>query len=61
MILSESQIERWRSFNDEFQADTQQVDYFKQLDDKRYVAQQEMVVFLNSYLTGQIDSIQGNL
>ncbi|SRR6266566_1048326 len=58
MILSESQIERWRSLYDEFQADAQQVDYFKQLDDRRLVARQEMVAFLNSYLTDQINSTQ---
>jgi len=34
MILSESQIEHWRSLYDEFQADTEQIDFFNQLDER---------------------------
>ena len=58
LTLSDSQIERWRSLYDEFQADVEQVAIYKQLDQRRLVAKQEMVAFLNSYLTGQISSSQ---
>ena len=52
-MLSDSQIEKFRSFYEKFQADLQQVEFYKQLDQRRLVAKEEMVVFLDSYLTGQ--------
>ena len=58
LTLSDSQIERWHSLYDEFQADVEQVAFYKQLDQRRLVAKQEMLAFLNSYLTGQISSSQ---
>jgi len=58
VTLSDSQIERLRSLYDEFQADLQQVEFYKQLDQRRLVAKEEMLVFLDSYLTGQVSTKQ---
>jgi hypothetical protein len=58
ITLSDNQIERLRTFHDEFQADLQQVEFYKQLDQRRLVVKKEMLDFLDSYLTGQISTKQ---
>ena len=58
ITLSDNQIERWRSLYKEFQSDVQQIGFYKQLNQRRVVAQQEMLDFLDSYLKGQISTKQ---
>ncbi len=58
MTLSDSQIEKFRSLYEKFQTDVQQVEIYRQLDQRRLVAKDEMVAFLDSYLTGQISTKQ---
>ena len=56
--LSNSQIERWRLLYEEYKADAQQVANFKNLDERRTLVCQEMVDFLQQYLTGKISTKQ---
>lgn len=58
MMLSDSQIEKFRSLYEKFQTDLQQVEFYRQLDQRRLVAKEEMLAFLDSYLTGQISTKQ---
>jgi hypothetical protein len=56
MVLSENQVEHWRSEYEEYLADKQQVAYFKELDERRLIVQQEMLQFLHDYLAGRIST-----
>lgn len=58
ITLSDSQIEKFHSLFEKFQADLQQVDFYRQLDQRRLVAKEEMLAFLDSYLTDQISTKQ---
>lgn len=58
MMLFDSQVEKFRSLYEKFQADTQQVEIYRQLDQRRLIAKEEMLTFLDSYLTGQVSTKQ---
>jgi len=57
VTLSDNQIERWRSRNEEFMSDLQQVTYYKHLDNRRLVVQKDMIEFLESYMAGEISTV----
>jgi hypothetical protein len=56
MALSENQIEHWISLYQEYLADEQWVTFFKELDERRQVVQQEMLKFLSEFLAGTIST-----
>ncbi|HJT59403.1 MAG TPA: hypothetical protein VJ761_23040 [Ktedonobacteraceae bacterium] len=56
--LTDNQVELWRSRYEEFLADAEQVAYYKQLDERRLVVQQEMNAFLAAFLSGEVGTAE---
>ena len=56
--LTDNQVELWRSRYEEFLADAEQVAYYKQLDERRLIVQQEMNTFLAAFLSGEIGTAE---